>query len=221
MQASLGLKLFPKGAVPKYVAFTQHMGDVAELDLPAGEITRSDGYFRLPKPALISAFQPHMHNRGKAQCMEAIYPGRSGRLRASRPGAHRDAQLREQLPVRLAHHVSLRGRGRAAAAGRNDHSHHVVARQHRGQQVQPEPEELGGQRAAHDRRDGFAWVTLTYLEESDYQQRVRSAKVEMITRLLGFALLLALPATADGDRAGSIQLGAKHRSLFRRMDPES
>ncbi len=25
---SLGLKLFPKGVVPKYVAFTQHMGDV-------------------------------------------------------------------------------------------------------------------------------------------------------------------------------------------------
>jgi len=38
----------PKGQVPKYVAFTQHMGDVAELDIPAGAISRHDGYFRLP-----------------------------------------------------------------------------------------------------------------------------------------------------------------------------
>ena len=74
VKVSLGLKLYPKGFVPKYVAFTQHMGDVADLDLPAGQITRSDGYFRLQRPAVISAYQPHFHLRGKAQCMEAIYP---------------------------------------------------------------------------------------------------------------------------------------------------
>src|SRR5512140_645222 len=63
---SVGFKFYPKGKVPKYVTFTQHMGDVKDdLDLPAGQVTRSDGYFRLPKPALISAFQPHVHARGK------------------------------------------------------------------------------------------------------------------------------------------------------------
>ena len=40
------------------------------------------------------------------------------------PGAHRDAQLRQQLPVRLAHHLSVRRRRRADAAGRHDHPHH-------------------------------------------------------------------------------------------------
>src|SRR5712691_10780391 len=39
VSVSLGLKLFPKGVVPKYIAFTQHMGDVADLDIPAGQIT--------------------------------------------------------------------------------------------------------------------------------------------------------------------------------------
>jgi hypothetical protein len=43
---------------------------------------------------LISSFQPHMHNRGKAQCMEAIYP--DVRADSARPsGACGDAQLRD------------------------------------------------------------------------------------------------------------------------------
>ena len=84
VKMSLGLKFYPKGAVPKYVAFTQHMGDVGDLDLPPGQITRNDGYFRLPKPAVITAYQPHFHFRGKAQCMEAIYP--DVRADSARPG---------------------------------------------------------------------------------------------------------------------------------------
>ena len=33
----------------------------------------------LTKPAVITAFQPHMHNRGQAQCLELMYPhGRGG-----------------------------------------------------------------------------------------------------------------------------------------------
>ena len=108
VNVSIGFKVLPKGQVPKYVAFTQHMGDNMDLDIPPGEMSRTDGYFRLPKPAVVSAFQPHMHNRGKAMCMEAIYP--DIRPDSARPGtrAHRDAQLREQLSVRLAHHVPVR-----------------------------------------------------------------------------------------------------------------
>ena len=36
VDVQLGLKLLPQGQVPKYVAFTQHMGDVTDLDIPAG-----------------------------------------------------------------------------------------------------------------------------------------------------------------------------------------
>ena len=73
--------------MPNYVAFTQHMGDFADLDIPAGQLSRHDGYFRLPKPALRASFQPHMHNRGKAQCIEAIYPDL--RPDSARPGPAR------------------------------------------------------------------------------------------------------------------------------------
>ena len=35
---------------------------------------RSDGYTRFNKPGKLTAFQPHMHTRGKRQCIELIYP---------------------------------------------------------------------------------------------------------------------------------------------------
>jgi hypothetical protein len=48
----------------------------ADLDIPSGTVSRVDGYAFLQKPAKITAFQPHMHSRGKRQCLELIYPTR-------------------------------------------------------------------------------------------------------------------------------------------------
>jgi hypothetical protein len=72
----VGIKFHPKGYVPKYLQITSTVGDSPEdLDIPAGEgDVRHDGYFRLEKPTLLVAFQPHMHTRGKAMCVEAILP---------------------------------------------------------------------------------------------------------------------------------------------------
>ena len=45
------------------------------LDIPAGATdVRHDGYFKLEKPSRLISFQPHMHARGKALCIEAILP---------------------------------------------------------------------------------------------------------------------------------------------------
>jgi len=44
------------------------------LDIPPGEIAVTQGTFVLPAPARLENFQPHMHMRGKAMSMEAIYP---------------------------------------------------------------------------------------------------------------------------------------------------
>ena len=44
------------------------------VDLPPGQVTRSDGYTRFSKAARITMFQPHMHMLGKYQCLELIYP---------------------------------------------------------------------------------------------------------------------------------------------------
>jgi mono/diheme cytochrome c family protein len=73
---ALGLKLYPKGYQPKYAETTEKVGDPKDLDIPANtDNVRFDAYNTLTKPARLLSFQPHMHNRGKASCMEAIYPG--------------------------------------------------------------------------------------------------------------------------------------------------
>jgi len=73
---ALALKLYPKGYVPKYAETTEKVGDPKDLDIPANaDNVRFDAYNTLTKPARLLSFQPHMHNRGKASCMEAIYPG--------------------------------------------------------------------------------------------------------------------------------------------------
>lgn len=44
------------------------------LDIPPNEIAVTQGTFVLSAPARLENFQPHMHMRGKAMSMEAIYP---------------------------------------------------------------------------------------------------------------------------------------------------
>ena len=172
VQASLGLKLFPKGSVPKYVAFTQHMGDVADLDLPAGEVTRSDGYFRLSKPALISAFQPHMHNRGKAQCMEAIYP--DVRADSARPGPARTETLSCVSNYQFGWHITYPYADEVAPLLPAGTIIHITSWHDNtsANKYNPNPKNWvgSGQRTIDEM--AFAWVSLTYLEQADFDRRV-------------------------------------------------
>ena len=73
-KTSLGIVFYPKGYVPKYkvtmVSFRNVPND--DLAIPPNSVVRHDGYFRLPRPARISSFQPHMHMRGKGMTLEAI-----------------------------------------------------------------------------------------------------------------------------------------------------
>ena len=75
-QSQLGIVLYPKGYVPKHVVYSKQLGQPTEpLDIPGGSTyVRSDGYTRFNKPGRLTAFQPHMHTRGKRQCLELIYP---------------------------------------------------------------------------------------------------------------------------------------------------
>jgi hypothetical protein len=79
-QVEVGFLLYPKGEVPKYIRYSTHHGDPTpnasdSLDIPAGAVARVDGYTLHTKPGRIIAWQPHMHIRGKYQCLELIYPG--------------------------------------------------------------------------------------------------------------------------------------------------
>ena len=76
-QSEIGIWFYPRSEVPKYRVYPQATGvrqAMETLDIPPGEITTHHGYVSLPHPARLENFQPHMHVRGKAMSMEAIYP---------------------------------------------------------------------------------------------------------------------------------------------------
>jgi len=74
-EIELGMVLYPAGYTPKYIRWSKQLAQpTTPLDVPPGEVARTDGYVVLHKPARIIAFQPHMHNLGARQCLELIYP---------------------------------------------------------------------------------------------------------------------------------------------------
>ena len=172
VKVSLGLKLYPKDFVPKYVAFTQHMGDVADLDLPPGQITRSDGYFRLQRPAVISAYQPHFHLRGKAQCMEAIYPdGHQEMLSCVNDykfGWHIVYNYSEDVQPLLPANTIL----------------HVISWHNNtaSNRYNPDPRNWAGfgQRSIDDM--SFAWVNYIWLTDEDFKQQVEQRRTGRTTQ---------------------------------------
>ena len=75
-QTRVGIVFYPKGYKPKYIIQNKLVG-AQNLDIPPGASdVRNDAYFTLKKPAKLLLFQPHMHYRGKAMSLEAIYPDR-------------------------------------------------------------------------------------------------------------------------------------------------
>lgn len=178
VSVSLGLKLFPKGVVPKYVTFTQHMGDVTDLDLPAGQITRSDGYFRLPKPAMLSAFQPHFHTRGKAQCMEAIYP--DVRADSARPGPARSETLSCVSNYQFGWSITYPYAEDVAPLLPAGTVIHVTTWHDNtdNNKFNPNPKNWVGYGQRTIDEMSFAWVSLYYLDEADYQQRAKARNLQ-------------------------------------------
>ena len=73
----VGVWFYPKGDVPKYRVYGGALGvrqAMDTLDIPPGKVTVHHSYTPLALPARLENYQPHMHVRGKAMSMEAIYP---------------------------------------------------------------------------------------------------------------------------------------------------
>ena len=77
MNVIMGLKFYPRGYTPRYaITSVTSVAGANTLDIRPGESNvRSDVYMTLVKPTRLLSYQPHMHLRGKAQCLEVIYPG--------------------------------------------------------------------------------------------------------------------------------------------------
>ena len=71
----LGIWFYPRDQIPQNrtrLAFYNATGD--DLDIPPGQIAVTQDFHVVKWPARLENYQPHMHMRGKAMAMEAIYP---------------------------------------------------------------------------------------------------------------------------------------------------
>jgi hypothetical protein len=75
-QVELAIYFYPKGTVPPHRTVLR-MFDVSrgeDLDIPPNSTAMTQNFFVMQAPARMENFQPHMHMRGKAMSVEAIYP---------------------------------------------------------------------------------------------------------------------------------------------------
>ncbi len=71
----LGVYFYPEGYVPENRTILNMFQAVdEELDIPPGQVTVTQNFHVMQAPGRLENFQPHMHMRGKAMSMEAIYP---------------------------------------------------------------------------------------------------------------------------------------------------
>ncbi|MBI4476200.1 MAG: hypothetical protein HY654_03445 [Acidobacteria bacterium] len=160
-RARVGLKFYPKGYVPKYHQISLQIARAQEIDIPPHSVTRHDGYYRFSKPARVSAIQPHMHNRGKRMCVEAILP--TGQVEPLNCLGFEFAwhkvynyadEVTPLLPAGTMLHTILWHDNTAANRSNPDPRNWVGY----------------GQRTIDEM--AFAWVTWTYLEEEDFKKMV-------------------------------------------------
>ena len=77
VRVDAAFKFHPKGWKPKYMqAGFVTMGLLRdELDIPGNtDDVRFESFYRVPRPGILTTFEPHMHASGKRMCVEAIYP---------------------------------------------------------------------------------------------------------------------------------------------------
>ncbi len=74
-KVELGIVFHPVDYVPEYRRWSKQLAQrQSQIDIPGGQVVRTDGYVYFHTSATITAFQPHMHGLGSYQCLELIYP---------------------------------------------------------------------------------------------------------------------------------------------------
>lgn len=142
---------------------------------------RADGYFTLTKPARLLSFQPHMHNRGKAMCVEAIYPptGNASVGNAQNKVETLSCVDRYQFAWHIVYHYE-EDMQPLLPAGTILHVtgwHNNTA----ANKFNPDPEQLVtyGQRTVDDM--SFAWMQWYYLSDEEFKQQVEARKSKKTT----------------------------------------
>ena len=175
VQLAVGIKYYPEGYVPKHLEQVAHVGDNEDLDIPPNtKNVRADGYTVLQKPARLTAFQPHLHNRGQAQCLELIYPPAQSGGRA--PAETVSCVDKYRFNWHIVYHYAEDAQPIVPAGT----ILHVTSWYDNtaGNKFNPDPSNpiAFGQRSVDDM--SFAWLSWYYLSDDEYRQALadRQAK---------------------------------------------
>lgn len=164
---AVGVKFYPEGYVPKHIETVAHVGDNEDFDIPPNtKDIRVDGYTVLLKPARLTAFQPHLHNRGQAQCLELIYPPSVSGGRA--PNETISCVDRYRFNWHIVYHYDEDAQPIVPAGT----VLHVISwfDNTAGNKFNPDPTNpiAFGQRSVDDM--SFAWLSWYYLTDTEYKQ---------------------------------------------------
>jgi hypothetical protein len=132
----------------------------------------------MAKPALLASFQPHLHNRGKAQCIEAIYPDL--RPDSARPGPARVETISCVSNYQFGWHITYPYADDVAPLLPAGTIVHVISWHDNtaANRWNPNPKNWVGYGQRSIDEMSFAWVTITYLEEDDFQRRVAERRAQ-------------------------------------------
>ena len=173
-QTDVGIWFHPLGFVPKYRVYASALGvqqAMATLDIPPGKVTTHHAYIPLALPARLENYQPHMHIRGMAMAMEAIYP--NGRVEMLNHVANFDFNW----------HVNYVYTDDSAPVLPQGTVIHLTAWHDNtaANRVNPDPTQwVGwGQRSYDDMY--HAHVNITYLTNEDYEQIIADRQARRIS----------------------------------------
>ncbi len=167
---ALGIKFYPAGYVPNHVISSTTVS-APQVDIrPHTDNIRSDGYLVLKKAARLLSFQPHMHNRGKAECLEAILPtGRVETLSCAkfRFNWHLNYVYTDDaaplLPAGTVLHSIMWHDNTAANPFNPD----------------PDAQITYGQRTIDEM--GSAWISWYYMSDEDYKKETEARRARALT----------------------------------------
>ncbi len=175
-QVELGIWFYPKDYRPKNRTILQMFNAAPEsdLDIPPGQKTMTQNFFVLPAPARLENFQPHMHMRGKAMSMEAIYPDGRRELLSHVSNFQWKWHI-NYIYADSAAPVLPKGTTLVFTAWHDN----TTANPNN-----PDPEQWVGWGDRTVDEMAHAWVDVTYLEQADYERLVaeRKARRERLQR---------------------------------------
>jgi hypothetical protein len=176
-RSSAAFWFYPKGAEPKFVMHTQHVGDNVEIDIPAGEITRHDGYFRLPEAVQLVAFQPHTHIRGKRQCVEAIHPDLAGDDNRPEPAR---IEMISCVDINFGWMMTYNYEDEEAPLLPKGTVLHVITWHDNtaASKTNPNPKNWVGQGGRTTDEMTYAWMNMYFLDDEEYNRRVAERKAK-------------------------------------------